>query len=76
MLDRLADRWRTLIDRRDELLRLGRNSAARRIDAEVTRIRSRMARILCRRTGTAGESRLGAGGRSDRRPASGYLACA
>jgi hypothetical protein len=52
MVDRLADRWRELIDRRDELLRLGRVDTARRIDEAVVRIRRRVAfrlrRLPCR----------------------------
>jgi hypothetical protein len=73
MVDQLADRWRDLIDRRDELLRLGRESAARRIDAEVARLRNRMARILCSRSSVPGAAGIDAGGRPDWRTASEYF---
>jgi hypothetical protein len=56
MIDHLADRWRDLIDRRDELLRLGQGEAARRVEEDVVHIRRRVASMLCRKIGRFGSA--------------------
>jgi hypothetical protein len=72
MIDQLAGRWRSLIDRREEMIRLGRESEARGIETEVARVRSRMARLFCRRPSASGAGGIGA--RPDRRQAYAALA--
>ena len=49
MVDRLADAWRRLAERRDRLFDGGRMDGAIRVDRQIERIRWRLALEMARR---------------------------